>query len=81
MPLSTRPLASGVVAAYSCRAKVGYVVPSNGEYLWELILVSEQLVGHPRGRSPTREAALDEIERMLGRWCDAAGIQRGSSAQ
>lgn len=76
--LSTRAVASGVLAVYAGRARVGYLTPRDDDRLpWhhELILVSEQMRGHPQGHATTREAALEALETTLERWMDAAGME------
>ena len=71
--LTTRT-SSGILAVYCGRARVGYVASSEAGHLWELCLVSEQMQGHPRGRAPTREIALEQMERTLRAWMRAAGV-------
>jgi hypothetical protein len=73
--LTTR-VSSGILAVYCGRAKVGYVAPgTRGDFIWELILVSEQLRGHPRGLAPTREAAIEKLDGLLRAWMQAAGVE------
>jgi hypothetical protein len=76
--LTTRSASGNATAVYSGRARVGYLVPSgNGlEYLWELTMTSEQMRGHPRGRSPTRELALADLELVFAAWCRAANLRK-----
>lgn len=73
--LTTRVTASGIHAVYSRRAKIGYVTCESGVCNWELVLVSEQFRGHPRGQAESVDRALEELERMLSAWMLAAGME------
>lgn len=75
MTLTTKTGTSGTTAVYHGKAKVGYIAGDNGRYHWEVILVSEQMQGHPRGVRNTREEALAMIQRYFELWCTAAGLK------
>lgn len=77
--LTTRTGPSGTIAVYHARAKIGYVVGdvcNSTRWHWELIMISEQCAGHPRGVAESREAALARLEEMFNRWCEAAGLEK-----
>jgi hypothetical protein len=85
LTLATREARGEVLAVYAGRARIGYLCPSSTRlpdeklsaepsWLWEISLVSEQARGHPRGREPTREAALARCEEVFALWCRAAGL-------
>lgn len=74
--LTTRTGASGTVAVYHARAKIGYVVGDGARWHWELIMISEQYAGHPRGVAESREAALEKLEKLFGQWCAAANLEK-----
>ena len=75
--LSTRETRGDAIAVYCGRAKIGYIAPAcrRPDYIWELILVSEQMGGHPRGYATSREAALTAMEETLEHWMRAAGME------
>ncbi len=76
--LTTTDRGGGLLAVYSGRARIGYVIPSTLRacWIWELNLVSEQIKGFPRGFANDREAALQKIEETFERWFAAAGLER-----
>lgn len=76
MTLTARPEGrSGLLAVYSARARVGYLMPrADGDWLWEVNLASEQWRGHPRGVASSREEALARCEEILAQWARVAGF-------
>ena len=76
MTLTTQPIDKKTLAVYSNRARIGYIIKSDdGLWLWELVLLSGQFRGHPRGAAPTKEVALVDLTKMFGNWCRAAGVE------
>jgi hypothetical protein len=67
---------SGVVV-FSERVRIGYINKGKDNiWLWELILLSEQFKGYPRGISDTKEDALNGLSDMFVKWCKAAGLEQ-----
>lgn len=70
----------GVIAVYCARVKIGYLAPAmhyrgrENEWIWELILRSDQYQGHPRGWAESKEAALARLDELWRAWCRAADL-------
>lgn len=67
---------TGAVVVFSNRVRIGYIVKGDDDvWLWELILLSEQFKGHPRGLAASKDNALAVLSDMFGKWCKAAGLK------
>jgi len=67
---------AGGLAVFSNRVRIGYIVKGDDDvWLWELILLSEQFKGHPRGINTSKDDALAALSDMFGKWCKAAGLK------
>lgn len=61
---------------WSNRVKIGYIHNTAGGWYWELLLVSEQFKGYPRGAATTMQEAVANAEKYFRLWCVAAGLKQ-----
>ena len=67
---------AGAIVVFSNRVRIGYINKGDDDvWLWELILLSEQFKGHPRGLAQSKEEALQQLTDIFAKWCKAAGLK------
>jgi hypothetical protein len=70
--LSTVSASGGALAVFLGRARVGYLVAADEDWMWEVTVRSDAARGHPRGRG-TREECERRFLGVLRAWLSACG--------